>query len=259
MKGLITLTHLLVPLLIGLIIGGAISGESSLLIWSVILLIADIIAGISMQAVYDNRQSNNAQGKWSRQDAEAFERMFIEKIMQEECTKNLGDRSGKACSSYNDSMQNKDSFVWRSLCREFEDAYSSVELRRGTINVSFNKINTEKAGAILIDVCKHIPHHPLPHTLWGLYEIFSEEVDGNHTLIYKFLHNQNSICENVYIYLIHTQDDKIRLFAVETDITAFVLCEYSGNRHLNYGRVELQNVSSKIKEILNSSQRYYKT
>ena len=253
MKGLITLTHLLLPLLIGLIIGGAISGESSLLIWSVVLLIADIIAGISMQTVYDNRQRDSAQGKWTRKDAAAFERLFIEKIMQEASREKLGDKYNKDSSSRVESMYNRDSLVWRSLCRKFEDAYSSIELRRGSINISFNKINTENAGAILLDVCKHIPHPPLPRTLWGLYEIFTERVNGNHALVYKFLHSQNSICENVYIYLIHTQDDKIRLFAVETDFSAFVLCEYSGNSHLNYGRVELQNVSTKIKEILNAS------
>ena len=47
-------------------------------------------------------------------------------------------------------------------------------------------------------------------------------------------------------------DAEIRLFAVETDFSAFVLCEYSGNSHLNYGCVELKNVPTRIKEILNA-------
>ena len=46
MNGAKTLTHILFPVFVGFIIGGAVSGSTSFLVWGIILLVLDIIVGI---------------------------------------------------------------------------------------------------------------------------------------------------------------------------------------------------------------------
>ena len=77
-----------------------------------------------------------------------------------------------------------------------------------------------------------------------------EELDGKAAIVYAFRFCPGSICQNVYMLLVRTEEDKLRLFAVETDYANFVLCEYIGNGHRNYGPVELTDVPTKIKEVL---------
>ena len=53
MKNAKTLTHLLFPLFIGMIIGALILGSSAFLIWGIVLLILDIAVGIFLQHAID--------------------------------------------------------------------------------------------------------------------------------------------------------------------------------------------------------------
>ena len=77
-----------------------------------------------------------------------------------------------------------------------------------------------------------------------------EDLNGEHALVYSFKYAVGSICQNVHIFLVHTHAGKLRLFAVETDYSAFVLCEYVDNRHVNYGYIELKHIPTRIKELL---------
>lgn len=47
------ITHILFPVFIGLIIGSAISGNSTLLVWGIVLLVLDIIIGVVLQHAID--------------------------------------------------------------------------------------------------------------------------------------------------------------------------------------------------------------
>ena len=242
---LIKLTQILPPLLIGFIIGGAISGNTSLLVGSIVLLVADIIIGISLQAIYDKLQRTNTQGNWTTKDAEALQRAFIEMINKEISNDTKFDRDETSCDEPAKGANSETD----DICNKFECAYSDLKNRQGSISAPYHKAIEDVAGAILLDVCKHIPHAPLTHTLWNLCQIYTSGVNTNHALVYKFLHRQSSICENAYIYLVH-HNDSIRLFAVETDFGRYVLCEYSGYKHINYGNVAICDVRAKIGEIL---------
>lgn len=241
MRRFITLTHILFPLFVGFIIGGAISGNSGFLTFGIILLVMDVIIGITLQNVFD-RSSYSNNNEFSNEHQKVISDFLITKLMQEV----------KAQESEHKASREEKRQKRNALCEEFEDAYSILELGGGDKPVSFRDMRNDDAGSLLLNVCEQMPHAPLLNTLFGLYEVFIEDLNNTPAIVYKFLYHQNSICENAYIYLVLAQDDKIRLFAVETDFSAFVLCEYSGNSHLNYGRVELKDVPSRIKEILNA-------
>ena len=54
MRVLLTLTHILTMVFIGLIIGGIIAGERATWVAGIILLVADIVLGLILQYVYEN-------------------------------------------------------------------------------------------------------------------------------------------------------------------------------------------------------------
>lgn len=58
MKTVKTITHIFIPLFIGLIIGGAVAGNKSAWIIGLILLVVDILVGISLQYLLDRQISN---------------------------------------------------------------------------------------------------------------------------------------------------------------------------------------------------------
>ena len=55
MRGILKLTQILPSLLIGIIIGGAIKGDRSLLLWGIGLLALDVVVGITLQYFVDKR------------------------------------------------------------------------------------------------------------------------------------------------------------------------------------------------------------
>lgn len=242
---LLKVTHILPALLIGLIIGGAISGNSSLLIWSIVLLIADIIIGISLQNAIDNQNAKAKRTNWSDEHAEILCNLFLEKINQE--NKESADFDEELSDS--DYIEDEYDTESEDVCVRFERAYSDLEELGGRVYTTFNKAISETYGAILPYVCSHIPHAPSHRTIIGYYEIYTSKINNYHAIVYTFLFHQNSICENVNIILVH-QNGAVRLFAVETDFSRYVLCEYSGYRHINYGYVSLGDIELKISEIL---------
>lgn len=264
MNGAKTLTQILFPLLIGLIIGGAVSGNSSLLIWGIVLLVLDIIIGVALQHAIDKESYNDDWNSLSFEQKREIAHNLVEKAKQDmrgegidvdgEIEKFCDDfnrehKLGKYSDNYYDDDKDEGA-AENDLCDELDAIYSRLKDNGGARLT--NNIRGDEAGIFLLNVCATIPHAPLPHTLVGLCAISIENLDGELAIIYSFRYAPNSICQNVFIFLVHTEAEKVRLFAVETDFSAFVLCEYSGNSHLNYGCVELKNVPTRIKEILNA-------
>ena len=246
MYALLKITQILPCLLIGLIIGSAISGDTALLGWSIFLLVADIVVGISLQFIINNRNSKATSKKWSPEDSEALYKLLLATVNQD----NGGYTDSDADLSDSDFTEEEYEQKPDDICSKFERAYSDLEKCRGSVYTTFNKALSETYGAILLDVCNHIPHAPLSHTLVNFYEISTNKINGCNAIVYTFLFHQNSMCENVNIVLVH-HNETIRLFAVETDIQRYVLCEYYGYRHINYGFVSLGEIETKIGKILN--------
>lgn len=264
MNGAKTLTQILFPLLIGLIIGGAVSGTSSLLIWGIVLLVLDIIIGVALQHAIDKESYNDDWNSLSFEQKREIAHNLVEKAKQDmrdegidvdgEIEKFCDDfnrehKLGKYSDNYYDDDEDEGT-AENDLCDELDAIYSRLKANGGARLT--NNIRGDEAGIFLLNVCATIPHAPLPHTLVGLCAISIENLDGELAIVYSFRYAPNSICQNVFIFLVHTEAEEVRLFAVETDFSAFVLCEYSGNSHLNYGYVELKNVPTRIKEILNA-------
>ena len=263
MNGAKTITHILFPIFIGMIIGCAVSGNSTLLVWGIVLLILDIIIGVALQHAIDKESYNDDWHSLSFEQKREMAHYLVEKAKQDmrdegidvdgEIEKfcdefNREHRLGKYSDDYYDDDEDEGAEE-NDLCDELDAIYSRLKANGGARLT--NNIRGDEAGIFLLNVCDTIPHAPLPHTLVGLYAISIENLDGELAIVYSFRYATNSICQNVFIFLVHTKAEKIRLFAVETDFSAFVLCEYSGNSHLNYGRVELKKVPTRIKAILN--------
>ncbi len=202
-----TLTHILFPLFLGFIVGGAIADNTSLLIWGIVLLVLDIVVGIVLQYKIENPSKKN-----------------------DYCNSVSFDK---------ENSQNKFDFI-----------YTRLKTNGGARLVKF--IEEDEAGMFLIETCEQMQHAPLYDTLLNLHAVSIEDLNGLSSIVYSFRYMQGSICQNVFIFLVQTNDKNIRFFAVETDFSSFVLCEYSGDLHLNYGQVDLKSIPTRIKEILNS-------
>ena len=83
MNGAKTLTQILFPLLIGLIIGSAVSGNSSLLIWGIVLLVLDIIIGVALQHAIDKESYNDDWNSLSFEQKREIAHNLVEKAKQD--------------------------------------------------------------------------------------------------------------------------------------------------------------------------------
>lgn len=115
-----------------------------------------------------------------------------------------------------------------------------------------HNIKEHEAGRFLLDVCKQMPYAPAPNTLSNVHIIFPEHINKKPAIVYAFKLQPDAICQIAYIFLVHPSDGPLRFFTVETSyFVPCVLCEYSNGGRLNYGRVEVKNVPTRIAEILN--------
>lgn len=80
MNGAKTLTHLLFPLFIGFIIGGAISGTTVLWVLGIILLVLDVIVGIALQRAIEQAAYRAAWERLSREEREELTAAVLERI-----------------------------------------------------------------------------------------------------------------------------------------------------------------------------------
>lgn len=237
MNGAKKLTHILSPLFLGLLIGGAIFGNTPALVWGIVLLILDVIAGCVLQYMTDRRAVRSGLGRLSDEEKRALEQAFLEEVMQDM------RRSGMAV--HDEWGKESDA---RDVCEIFEEIYIRLNASGGARLTE--TVWDDEAGRFLLEVCEDMPHAPRPNTVAWLCAVSVEDLNGEHALVYSFKYAVGSICQNVFIFLVHTHAEKLRLFAVETHYAAFVLCEYVDNRHVNYGRIELKFIPTRIKELL---------
>ena len=113
-----------------------------------------------------------------------------------------------------------------------------------------NGLFSDNMGNLLISVCKVIPHAPLMRTIAPVDTAFTSKIGGASAIVYSFYHNVNSIGQNALIFLVKTGEAEIRMFALETHMGGFYLCEYYDNRHRNYGKAGLVALEQRIAEII---------
>lgn len=132
---------------------------------------------------------------------------------------------------------------------KFDCIYKKIKNNGGARMVS-GIDREEEATALLLDMCKTMPYAPSISSLANLSAIFADNVGEYPALVYGFTYSLFPMCQNVFIFLVSIEN-KIRFFAVETDpFCGFCLCEYADRLHKNYGEVELENIPTRIKEII---------
>ena len=139
------------------------------------------------------------------------------------------------------------------LCRTLRNGSGAHFGKEATVIPGTRRVRSigeDEAGRFLLGFCRLVPHAPPPNTLSRLWLVSARNLDGAPALLYTFHHDRHSVCQNAEIILVHTGNGKIRLFALETDYSAYVLCEYDENRHINYGRIAMEDFLPRVRELL---------
>ncbi len=274
MKGAKTVTHLLFPLFTGMIIGGALSENRAMWVCGGVLLLLNIIVGVSLQykieRTDDDWRLTESTGEamdnddWhlsKRETEEAAQALLesmkrkmrgesvveddrIEKLRNEFFRKypHLRAYAPETCRSSDWDPEDPE------MIEEFDTVLTNLQNRGGVIENP--SLETDEAGLLLLNVCGRMPHSLQPHMLRGLYLIAEEYLYRAPSILYACSCSAHSIGENAFVFLVRTDESGLRLFTVETHFSTFFLCEYTGNSHRNYGEVELNRVPEKIKEAL---------
>ena len=280
MKGLITLTHLLSMLFFGMFIGGIIVGTD---LWAtgLILLIIDIVVGILLQRAYEKSVIDKYSSIFAEEDDEDINSIdiltdnFDFSDEENEKTDNDEEYYNDNNNDDDDENQNYNELIKLLKTKLVENYGKEVNYETEKSNPLYekefadtqydyyldlqsngarlvNSINDDEMGFFLRHLCRKMIHAPVPYTLIPLCAISPEDLGVGKAIVYSFRYNISSYCENVFIFLVRTDENKLRFFTVETSCYKFMLCEYADGRHLNYGTVELKNVPTRIKEILNN-------
>lgn len=294
-------TYFCTMLFLGLIIGGAIKGNTAAWVSGLILLLVDIGVGISIHYLIDKQQRKTTWSELSEDEKKLFQQepnkktnaelqrkgVNVEKVAKnalndieqeknldyydadfgiekngkqhiqsvvkntngsEKCEKNTNDGIDE-CFSKEDLRIIADIFKNCSMQNKFDYIYKDLKDNGGARIVSGIDCE-EEAASFILDMCKTMPHAPLVSTLSTLSGIFADQVGEHNALVYAFRYSPNSMCQNVFIFLVNTENE-IRFFVVETDLfCGFCLCEYADGVHRNYGAVKLENIPTRINEII---------
>ena len=137
----------------------------------------------------------------------------------------------------------------KSTAIAFYDVFFRLEAEVGTRRIEGNM--NDETMILLLEVCKTHIFAPQKHMLFLVSSVKSIYLNNGDAIVYSLKYRANSICEYASLILVSTRSKSLRLFSVETDIPDFFLCEFSGDRHINYDTVQLSDVYSRIDEILN--------
>ncbi|MBR3681312.1 MAG: hypothetical protein IKL79_04840 [Clostridia bacterium] len=250
------ITILLFPFLLGVIIIGAVSGDSGTLTFGIIALIADIIIGCISQYLADRPYYKSGYMNSSADDVKARISTSAKnntKEANESTDKNDGSTASQNSKSDYSQYLNFDylkSYDPDNPGKTFYDIFLHLQ-EDGTTRIIENKL-TDEARLFLLDTCYEMEHAPPRHTLFPLYAATAKSLSNGDAIIYSFRYHANSVCENAFMILVCTASNAIRLFAVETDGPHFFLCEYTGYSHVNYGIVDLSNTLLRINGILSN-------
>ena len=258
----VVLTWLLVPMLIGVFIGGAVSGNTSLMIWSAVLFFADMAVGSLLKRRAERQTEEEVWNIWrgmSSAEKSAAANELLDRLRQE--LNAHGINVGRPAAGSSGCEENGEGNAERlksgerleELCRTLRNGSGAHFGKEATVIPGTRRVRSigeDEAGRFLLGFCRLIPHAPLPNTLSRLWLVSAGDLDGAPALLYTFHHDRHSVCQNAEIILVHTGNGKIRLFVLETDYSAYVLCEYDENRHINYGRIAMEDFLPRVRELL---------
>lgn len=255
MKFFKTLTQFLFVVLVGYIIGALIRNDMPAFGWCALFLLIDILVGCVLQSLINADATDSGRGEQKFTDSFDEGAVLMKKQLDEMRAKGIDVdvRCDDFCKKYGlgkyaTCYGDEPNLVQDELSKKFLAVY--LRLKSNGARLISNYMSDE-AGELLLDVCRQMPHAPLRSSFLNIDLIVCEDLDGAPAIVYSFKYSPRTIAHNAVLFLVHTQSGKIRLFTVETS-NPFALCEYSGNRHINYGQLELKDTLIKIKRILNT-------
>ena len=134
------------------------------------------------------------------------------------------------------------------ICRAFDERYG--ELAAENTEHKIQGLFRDEYGFLLLDVCEYLPHAPHLGSLAPIRSACASSIKGCKVIVYEFYFNVRSIGENALLILVKTEEPGIRLFAVETHLGGYYLCEYRDNSHRNYGKIEPSAIAERVAELL---------
>lgn len=106
------------------------------------------------------------------------------------------------------------------------------------------------SGKLLYYWCKIKPYISFTGNFNDVFSIHAEKLDKNYAIVYSFRVPSGSIAKIVFIFLVKTEKNKLRLFTIETSFP-FALCEYCGTRHILHSEINsLADVPAEIITVL---------
>lgn len=130
----------------------------------------------------------------------------------------------------------------------FDDAYEKLA-SEGNIH-KIENLFFDAMGFLLLDACDLLPHAPHIRYIITIDSVMPSRAGDMPMLVYTFRYDPQSIGENAMIFLVKTKDSRIRLLALETHRGSYYLCEYAGYSHLNYGKIESEDLRVEIEKRL---------
>lgn len=239
-------TYIAASIFAGGIIGSLIVGNGMCLVVCAILLAFDIFIGISLQFVCDNKQLNERSKQMyiGNDSGTVHNRANTEKVQS--C--NAAFSKAPSSEKQRDYQPNDDVLKNNKTCAKM-CAIFLKERAQGDIRVIHNK-RKDEAHAFLRNLCRTMEHAPSLFSLDDIIAVSTGILNARPTVVYFFDHSPISICQNAFVLLVFTKENTVRFFTVETSISTYVLCEYSGNRHINYGPVDIESVQERISDLL---------
>ena len=215
MKFLSTVTGILFIIIVGYIIGGFIVGDSAVWQRGFVLLGIDITVGCVSQYLYDRSIIREIK-EFERQEKEEEER----EVKKEE--------------------QRQESIL------EFDNVYLEVKRSNG---VFAGARYQDTAWLYLLKRCLLMEYAPGPRSVQSVEGRYADEIGGCPVIVYRLNYDRSRICENMFIYLVKTDSETVRMFTLETDRTP-MLCEFTGSGHINYGDCEIHEVNERLASVL---------
>ena len=86
----------------------------------------------------------------------------------------------------------------------------------------------------------------------NIMDVVAEDVGNNFVLVYECNYLPYVMCQNAQVILVETENKGIRVFTLETSFMGYVLCEYTGTAHNNYGSVDANSFRPLLLDIINN-------
>ena len=216
-------THIMFSVLLGALFGGIITERKSVWVTCLILLILDVIVGITLQYLLDNPKTPTVNNSVNEANFNNLAKTLIETNPLEE--------SNNSSSSANYFME----FVLANaidINKEFNIIFSKF------VGKGFQSIAQDDASISLLQKkCSTMIYSPNLTDPYIPSKILAKYFSDSKTIIYRFPSQLiNMIGQTQSILLIQIKYNSIRLFTIETNSPP-CLCEYSHGSHLNYGPI----------------------